>query len=139
MRLGPKSVLLRANLLKESLEIEIVPGFKNLAVFDSAKSHPGDMNRFVGCFDTDTISSVRSANSAVRGNQIVFGKDVVDSHIDIGKRVVETMKERFEAFGTVQFYVGRVTQSVSDTLRMKHLINCRDATFVPHFLKPPTN
>src|SRR2546423_1195761 len=73
----------RAELLEHPHEIEVIPGFDDLAV---RYSHDGDaceLHRLLRRSKSEAIPLVTASHSATRRDLVAFGQRILDDHFDL--------------------------------------------------------
>ena len=125
-----------ADLLGQSLEIEIVPGFDNLSIFDSDYGDPGEFNGPVCCRNAQHVALMCARNDAPGSDFVSLGNGIRNLDMNIGERLCELEEERFEPRWSAKFLAMLIKQPVRDGIVGKKAIDCVDLGFVPHLLEP---
>src|SRR6266550_5440658 len=87
----------RADLLVHFHEVEVVPGFNDLTVFDTNYSHSSKLHRRVTSGNPEMIASVLATNGTTGGNHVSFSDHVFRHNLDVRKCAAKDFMKRFEA------------------------------------------
>lgn len=126
----------RTDLLGQYLEIEIVPGFGDLSIFDPEYRHAGEFCWLVRRRNSQRVALVRARHNASGSDFVSLADGVHDLDVNIGKRPRELKKERFEPGRSAKFAAMLIKQPVRDGIVGEKAIDCLDLGFVPHLIEP---
>jgi hypothetical protein len=125
-----------ADLLIETREVEVVPGFDYLPIFHADDANSGKLHRVIRGGYSERIASMLCANKAAGCGLIAFADAVFDDDLYVGKGVAESSEEGLETCGPTQLIPILVHEAVRDAFVSEHLINGLFAPFVPDLFEP---
>jgi hypothetical protein len=138
-RRGLKRLYLeRADLLKHTHEIEVVPGFNNLAVLNTHDADAGNLDWLLRRRVSNAISLVLASHNATTRNLIAFEHGVFNNHFDVWKSVTKLFMESFETGRAAQRIAAFIRKTMGDPVFGKHFVNRLRTPLVPNLFKPAT-